>query len=89
MRKMSSALVVVLGLSAVALTVTPALAGESTQGTQGIKLDYSVLQEEVDANLNSRLNTRDERPVCQVPEHGLRFDVRGCEKNPQWTLLTW
>ena len=73
-----------------AAPVTPVLAAESTQGIQGVEMDHSAIQDEVNANINSRLNREHEDVLCQgVPEHGLRFDVRGCEKNPQWSLLKW
>ncbi|MFQ5917268.1 MAG: hypothetical protein ACE5I0_05580 [Candidatus Binatia bacterium] len=89
MRKMSRALMMVLFLATMIIPFAPALAAEPTQEIQGIEIDHSAVQDEVNANLNSLLNTTDDRPLCQVPENGLRFDVRGCEKNPQWSLLKW
>ncbi len=94
MNKISSALVMVLFLATVsvflALPVTPVLAAESTQGIQGIEMDHTAIQDEVNANINSQLNPKHEDLLCQgVPENSLRFDVRGCEKNWEWTLLLW
>ena len=86
MNKIRSVLVMVLFLATVsvflALPVTPVLAAESTQGIQGIEMDHTAIQDEVNANINSQLNPKDEDLVCQVvPKYSLRFHVRGCEEN--------
>jgi len=94
MNKIRSALVMVLFLATVsvflALPVTPVLAAESTQGIQGMEMDHTAIQDEVNANIHSQLNLQDEDLVCQgVPKYSLRFHVEGCEENWEWTLLRW
>ncbi|MFQ5930245.1 MAG: hypothetical protein ACE5MK_11145 [Acidobacteriota bacterium] len=92
MRKMSKAFIILFVMATVAIPLIPAVADESGQGRQEIdvKVDHATVQDEVNANLSSRSNTRKESPLCQtVSLNGLRSDVRGCEKNPQWSIIKW
>ncbi|MFQ5917978.1 MAG: hypothetical protein ACE5I0_09240 [Candidatus Binatia bacterium] len=92
LRKMSKASIILLVLTIVAIPLTPALADESGQGRQEIdvKIDHAAVQDEVNANLSSQPTTKQESPLCQtVSLNGLRSDVRGCEKNNQWSIIKW
>lgn len=88
---MSKTLIMVLVLVTVTIPVTPALGDESDERIQEIiKDDHAAVQEEVNTNLNAQPPTRQEGPLCQtVSLDGLRFDTRGCERNPQWSIIKW
>ena len=88
--KVSKAFIIVLVLATVTITLTPAVADESAQGIQEMKVEHTAVQDEVNTNLNSQPNPEREGPLCQtVSLNGLRFDTRGCEKNPQWSITKW